>query len=102
MEFFDHLSLNSYVNQNDKSHKMEAQESDDKTNIDKCRIAANITEYHIISKLIFLRIIIPQFMNFLVTLIELLRFLQVQSTLIIRKHHTEFKIDRTIITCLNK
>ena len=37
--------------------------SDDQTNIDKYRVAAaNITEYHIISKLIFLRIIIPKFM----------------------------------------
>ncbi len=34
----------------------------DHTNIDKFRVAANITEYHIISKLIFLRIIIPKFM----------------------------------------
>ena len=32
--------------------------SDDQTNIDK--VAANITEYHTISKLIFLRIIIPK------------------------------------------
>ncbi len=36
--------------------------SDDQTNMDKSRAAANITEYHIISKLIFLRIIIPKFM----------------------------------------
>ena len=38
--------------------------SDDQTNIDKYRlyIAANITEYHIISKLILQRIIIPKFM----------------------------------------
>ena len=33
--------------------------SDDQTNIDKYRLAANITEYHIISKLILQRIIIP-------------------------------------------
>ena len=32
--------------------------SDDHTNIDKYRLAANITEYHIISKLILQRIII--------------------------------------------
>ena len=32
--------------------------SDDPTNIDKYRLAANITEYHIISKLILQRIII--------------------------------------------
>ncbi len=34
--------------------------SDDQTNIDKYRLAANITEYEIISKLIFLRINIPK------------------------------------------
>ena len=34
--------------------------SDDQTNIDKNRKAANITEYHIISKLISLRIMIPK------------------------------------------
>ena len=33
----------------------------DQTNINKYRVAANITEYHIISELIFLRIIIPKF-----------------------------------------
>ncbi len=31
--------------------------------IDKYRVAANITEYHIVSKLIFLIIIIPKFMK---------------------------------------
>ncbi len=36
--------------------------SDDKTNNEKYRVAVNITEYHIISKSIFLRIIIPKFM----------------------------------------
>ena len=36
--------------------------SDDQTNIDKYRVAANIAEYHIISKLIFRRIIIQKFM----------------------------------------
>ncbi len=35
--------------------------SDDQTNIDKYRLAANITEYHIISKLILQRIIITNF-----------------------------------------
>ena len=35
--------------------------SDDQTNIDKYRLAANITEYHIISKLIFQRILIINF-----------------------------------------
>ncbi len=36
--------------------------SDDQTNIDKYRLAANITEYHILSKLIIQRIITPKFM----------------------------------------
>ena len=35
--------------------------SDKQTNIDKYRLAANITEYHIRSKLILQRIIIPKF-----------------------------------------
>ena len=35
--------------------------SDDQTNIDKYRLAANITEYYIISKVILKRIIIPRF-----------------------------------------
>ena len=35
----------------DKIHKV----SDDQTNIDKYRLAANITEYHIISKLILVK-----------------------------------------------
>ncbi len=35
--------------------------SDDQTNIDKYRLAANITEYHIISKLIVQPIIITNF-----------------------------------------
>ena len=34
--------------------------SDDQTNIDKYRLAANITEYHITSKLILQRIIITK------------------------------------------
>ena len=55
--------------------------SDDQTNIDKNRVATNITEYHIISKLIFLRIIITKF-------------------ICIRNHqyHTKFEIDRTMFT----
>ena len=44
----------------DNIPKGEAQESVDQTNIDKYRVAASITEYIIISKLIFLRIIIPK------------------------------------------
>ena len=43
--------------------KNELQKSDDQTNIYKLREAANITEYNIISKLIFLRIIISKFMK---------------------------------------
>ena len=42
--------------------KMKFKVSDDRTNIYKYRLAANITEYHIISKLILQRIIIPKFM----------------------------------------
>ena len=37
--------------------------SDDQTNIDKNRVASNIRKSYIISKLIFLRIIIPKFMK---------------------------------------
>ncbi len=37
--------------------------SDNQTNIDKCRVAANIKEYYIISKLIFLKIIITKCMK---------------------------------------
>ncbi len=35
---------------------------DDQSNIDKYRLAANITKYHFISKLIFLITIIKKFM----------------------------------------
>ena len=41
--------------------KTEFKMSDDQMNIDKYRLAANITEYHIISKLILQRIIITNF-----------------------------------------
>ena len=37
--------------------------SNDMTNIYRDRVAANITDYHIISKLIFLGLINPKFMN---------------------------------------
>ena len=37
--------------------KTKFKKSDDHTNIDKYRVAANITEYYIISKLIFYRIV---------------------------------------------
>ena len=43
--------------------KTKLKKSDDETHIDKYRVVANIIEYHIIVKLIFLRIIIPKFMN---------------------------------------
>ena len=43
--------------------KAKIKKSHDQKNIDKYRVAANITEYSILIKLIFLRIIIPKFMN---------------------------------------
>ena len=43
--------------------KTKFKKSDDQTNIDKHRVAANITEYHIVSKFIFLKIIIPEFIK---------------------------------------
>ena len=43
--------------------KAKLKKSDDQTNIDKYRVTANITEYNTISKLIFLRIIIPKFIK---------------------------------------
>ncbi len=43
--------------------KTKFNKSDDQSNIDKYRAAANITIYHIISKLIFLRILILKFME---------------------------------------
>ena len=43
--------------------KTKLKKSDDQTNINKYRVTANITEYHNISKLIFLRIIIAKFMK---------------------------------------
>ncbi len=39
-------------------HKSDLKKLDDQMNIDKYRLAVNITEYHIISKLILQRIII--------------------------------------------
>ena len=41
--------------------KTKLKKSDDQTNIDKHRLAANITEYHILSKLILQRIFITNF-----------------------------------------
>ena len=43
--------------------KTKFKKSDDQTDIDKYRVTANITEYHIISKLIFLSIIIAKFIK---------------------------------------
>ena len=43
--------------------KTKFKKSDDQTNIDKYRVAANIIEFQIISKSIFLKIIIPKFMK---------------------------------------
>ncbi len=41
--------------------KAKLKKSDDQKNIGKYRVDVNITEYHIISKSIFLRIIFPKF-----------------------------------------
>ena len=57
--------------------KTKFKKSDDQTNINKYRVAANITEYHTISKLLFLR--------------------NISS----KKCMYEFKIKKTIITRLN-
>ena len=43
--------------------KTKFKKSDDQTNIDNYRVTANITEYHIISKLIFPRIITPKLLK---------------------------------------
>ena len=90
------------------------------TNIDKYWLAANITEYHIISKLIFLRIIIPQFIEkrqlFHVKMSKINKFkmevwicwAQLSRWYAfyivpdcIRNLHTKFEINRTILTYLN-
>ncbi len=42
--------------------KAKLRKSDDQTNIDKYRLAASVTEYHIVPILFFLRIIISKFM----------------------------------------
>ncbi len=55
-----HVKLQINLTKNDNIHKSKVKKTDNQTNIDKHRVAANITEYHIISKLIFLRIIIPK------------------------------------------
>ncbi len=43
--------------------KTKLKKSDDQTNIDRYRVDTNITEYKIILRLIFIRIIIPKFMK---------------------------------------
>ncbi len=51
-----------WENKNDTIHEDEVQYiSDDQTNIDKYKLVAYITEYHIISKLILQQIIITNF-----------------------------------------
>ena len=55
--FLKKKSSNFKKNKNDKLKK-----SNDQMNIDNYRVAPNNTEYHIISKLIFTRIIILKFM----------------------------------------
>ncbi len=50
------------VNKNDNIHKTKFKISEDQTNIDKYRLAANNTEYHITPKLTLQSIIIPKYM----------------------------------------
>ncbi len=100
--------------------KTKLKKSDDQTNIEKYRVAANI----IISKSIFFRIIIPKFMmirqlfyvqnvcknvknqhlkkrctDCLFTIRESYASYILHNC--IMNHHTEFEIDKTILTCLN-
>ena len=57
-----HMSpISPYLNKNDNILRTKLNISDDQTNIDRYRLAANITGYHIISKLILQRIIITNF-----------------------------------------
>ena len=110
-------NLPSSKSKNDNIHK---NESDDHTNIDNYIVAGNIKEYYIISKLIFLGIIIPKFTekrqlfheknvcknvkNQQVS-IDVWTFCSQLSSCCsfyigpncIRNHHTKFEIDRTII-----
>ena len=46
------LIARSFQNKHDNIHKNEVQDINDQTIIDNYRLAANITEYHTISKLI--------------------------------------------------
>ncbi len=52
------ISIIHRENKNGNIIKAKLKKSDNQTNIDKYRVAAKITEYHITSKLIFLRIIL--------------------------------------------
>ena len=52
-----------HKNKNVTIIKTKFKKSNDQTNIYKYRVAANITEYHIISKLISLTLIIPKIMT---------------------------------------
>ena len=57
----DDYSNNTYITRMTTFIITKFKISDEPTNIDKYRLAANITEYHIISKLILQRIIITRF-----------------------------------------
>ena len=56
-----HLSREFYETRMTTFIKTKFKTSDDQTNIDKYRLAAKITKYHILSKLILQRIIIKTF-----------------------------------------
>ena len=86
--------------------------SDDQTNIRKYRVAANITEYHITSKLIFLRKNhskiyedknvgrnVKHFKMEVWTFWS--QFSSCYALYIEHNYHTEFEIGRTILTYLN-
>ena len=55
-------------NKNDNMHKSEAQEI--MIDIDKYRVAGNITEYHIVSKLIFMPKLVIQHTDLLLIILE--------------------------------
>ena len=59
IEYDNYIDLNNFIKTRMTTFtKTKFKKSDDQTNIDKYRLAANITEEHIISKLILQRIII--------------------------------------------
>ncbi len=72
---------------------------------DRWRVAANIKEYHIVSKLIFLRIIhgVYKIVSCFKWTYGLIGHNYRNATLYtmyldyIRNHHTEFKFDRTLL-----